>query len=125
MDLAPKKNKKKKETGRWTKEEHSRFILGLVNYGKNWKKVEELVGTRTGAQVRSHAQKFFNRLSKVKQDFYEQTEAEQEATIKAALTHPEFAHETSELSGHKVHPDPKPQDEETYTDEESADVEEK
>lgn len=40
MDLNQKKNKKKKETGRWTKDEHSRFILGLVNYGKNWKRVE-------------------------------------------------------------------------------------
>lgn len=70
MEQTQKKTKKKsKETGRWTKEEHSKFILGLVNYGKNWKKVEELVGTRTGAQVRSHAQKFFNRLSKVKQNF--------------------------------------------------------
>ena len=30
-------------------------------YGKNWKKVEEYIGTRTGTQIRSHAQKFFNR----------------------------------------------------------------
>lgn len=92
-----------------------------MNFGKNWKKVEELVGTRTGAQVRSHAQKFFNRLSKVKQNFNEQTEAEQEATIKAALAHPEVCNEISELSSHrhveKPHSDP-------YTDEESEREEE-
>lgn len=35
--------------GRWTKEEHLRFVKGLGNYGKNWKKIEEFVGTRSGA----------------------------------------------------------------------------
>ncbi|EAR86833.3 Myb-like DNA-binding domain, shaqkyf class protein (macronuclear) [Tetrahymena thermophila SB210] len=50
--------------GRWTKEEHQKFLEGLNIYGKNWKKVEEHIGTRTGAQIRSHAQKFFNRLEK-------------------------------------------------------------
>jgi len=53
-----------KSSGRWTKEEHQKFIEGLRIYGKNWKKVEDYVGTRTGAQIRSHAQKFFNRLEK-------------------------------------------------------------
>ncbi|EAR97461.1 Myb-like DNA-binding domain, shaqkyf class protein (macronuclear) [Tetrahymena thermophila SB210] len=50
--------------GRWTKEEHLRFVEGLSLYGKNWKKVEEHVGSRTGAQIRSHAQKFFNKLER-------------------------------------------------------------
>lgn len=52
--------------GRWTREEHDKFILGslcpdvgIQLYGKNWKKIEELIVTRTGAQIRSHAQKFF------------------------------------------------------------------
>lgn len=53
-----------KSAGRWTKEEHQRFIDGLKKFGKNWKQVEEHVGTRTGAQIRSHAQKFFNRLER-------------------------------------------------------------
>lgn len=51
-------------SGRWSKEEHHRFIEGLTKFGKNWKKVEEHIGTRTGAQIRSHAQKFFIRLTK-------------------------------------------------------------
>jgi SHAQKYF class myb-like DNA-binding protein len=54
----------KKTTGRWTKEEHQRFIEGLKKFGKNWKQVEEFVGTRNGTQIRSHAQKFFLRLER-------------------------------------------------------------
>jgi len=45
--------------GRWTKEEHKKFVEALSKFGKNWKKVEEYVGTRSGTQVRSHAQKYF------------------------------------------------------------------
>ena len=44
-----------KMAGRWTKDEHKCFLEALKLYGKNWKKVEEHVGTRTGAQIRSHA----------------------------------------------------------------------
>jgi len=50
--------------GRWTKEEHQRFVEAIKTHGKNWKKVEEYVATRTGAQIRSHAQKFFLKLEK-------------------------------------------------------------
>lgn len=53
-----------KSTGRWTQKEHILFIEGLKIYGKNWKKVEGYIGTRTGTQIRSHAQKFFNRIRK-------------------------------------------------------------
>jgi hypothetical protein len=35
-----------------------------MQFGKDWRKVEQYVKTRTSSQVRSHAQKFFNKLQK-------------------------------------------------------------
>lgn len=44
--------------------EHVRFLEALKNFGKNWKKVEDYVATRTSTQARSHAQKFFANIIK-------------------------------------------------------------
>lgn len=44
--------------------EHVRFLEALKHHGKNWKKVEEHVATRTSTQARSHAQKFFANIQK-------------------------------------------------------------
>lgn len=51
-------------TGRWTKEEHETFLLGLSLYGRDWKKVATAIKTRTPSQIRSHAQKYFQKLSR-------------------------------------------------------------
>lgn len=53
--------------GRWTVEEHESFLTGLKIYGREWKKVATCIPTRTAAQIRSHAQKYFARVSKEKQ----------------------------------------------------------
>lgn len=37
---------------------------GLRKFGKDWYRVEELIGTRSSAQIRSHAQKFLCKLDK-------------------------------------------------------------
>jgi SHAQKYF class myb-like DNA-binding protein len=58
------KSESEVSNGRWTKEEHERFVDAIKQHGKNWKKVEETVATRTGAQIRSHAQKFFLKVEK-------------------------------------------------------------
>ena len=50
--------------GRWEKDEHIRFLKALKQHKKEWKKVQEVVGTRTSTQARSHAQKFFQKLKK-------------------------------------------------------------
>lgn len=50
--------------GRWHKNEHDRFIEAIKKFGKDWKSVEQYIETRSGSQIRSHAQKFFNRIIK-------------------------------------------------------------
>ena len=51
-------------TGRWTDEEHKKFIKGIIEYGNEWKKVQKIIKTRNSTQARSHAQKFFLRIKK-------------------------------------------------------------
>ena len=51
-----------KATGRWTAEEHDEFLKCLDIYGREWKKVAERITTRTAAQIRSHAQKYFKKI---------------------------------------------------------------
>jgi SHAQKYF class myb-like DNA-binding protein len=50
--------------GRWTDEEHERFCQALKMYGKDWNQIQDYIGTRTSAQIRSHAQKYFSKLFK-------------------------------------------------------------
>uniref|UniRef100_A0A7S4R1D4 HTH myb-type domain-containing protein n=1 Tax=Ditylum brightwellii TaxID=49249 RepID=A0A7S4R1D4_9STRA len=51
-------------TGRWTAAEHEAFLGGLRVHGREWKKVARLIPTRTAAQIRSHAQKYFAKLAR-------------------------------------------------------------
>lgn len=51
-------------SGRWTSEEHEKFLEGLKMFGRDWRQIEEHIGSRTCAQIRSHAQKYFNRLNR-------------------------------------------------------------
>jgi SHAQKYF class myb-like DNA-binding protein len=37
------------QAGRWSKEEHKRFVEALKMFGKDWKKVKEYVVTRSGS----------------------------------------------------------------------------
>lgn len=65
-DQASKDQTSKDQSGRWTDEEHNLFLEGLERYGKNWKAIERVVGTRTATQARSHAQKYFLKADKGK-----------------------------------------------------------
>ena len=58
-------NSNEYNSGRWSNEEHIKFIEGILKYGNEWKKVQNIIKTRTSTQARSHAQKFFLRLKKV------------------------------------------------------------
>lgn len=50
--------------GRWTAEEHQLFLEAINQFGREWDKVQAVVKSRSLAQVRSHAQKYFLKLSK-------------------------------------------------------------
>ena len=54
-------------TGRWTSNEHSLFLEGLQNYGKEWKRIADLIQTRTVVQIRTHAQKYFQKVAKARE----------------------------------------------------------
>jgi SHAQKYF class myb-like DNA-binding protein len=41
--------------GRWKKDEHFRFLKALKIHGKEWRRVQDYVKTRTSTQARSHA----------------------------------------------------------------------
>ncbi|KAL4291075.1 hypothetical protein GQ457_14G024510 [Hibiscus cannabinus] len=47
----------------WTEEEHRRFLMGLVKYGKgDWRNISRnFVVSKTPTQVASHAQKYYQR----------------------------------------------------------------
>jgi len=54
-------NKSKKTSkfvnGRWTEKEHYLFLVAVKEHGRDWKKIEEIVKTRSSTQARSHSQK--------------------------------------------------------------------
>ena len=60
-------------TGRWSKKEHDLFVECLTKYGKDWKKTADLLKTRTVVQIRTHAQKYFQRVAKLKGEIAEST----------------------------------------------------
>lgn len=55
-------------TGRWTSDEHRLFLQGLEQHGKGWKKIASLIKSRTVVQIRTHAQKYFQKLAKARQN---------------------------------------------------------
>jgi SHAQKYF class myb-like DNA-binding protein len=52
--------------GHWTEEEHELFLKCWSKYGKSWKKLSEIMKTRTNEQIRTHAQKYFQKLRELR-----------------------------------------------------------
>mmetsp|Transcript_21486 Transcript_21486/g.39318 ORF Transcript_21486/g.39318 Transcript_21486/m.39318 type:complete len:101 (+) Transcript_21486:643-945(+) len=56
----------KLRNGKWSQDEHERFLKALDSYGRSWAIIAKHVGTRSAIQIRSHAQKFFLQREKVR-----------------------------------------------------------
>ena len=70
--LLPKQRKQytiQQKREKWSDEEHDRFMEAITQFGRDWKKVEEYIGTKTRKQIRSHAQKHFEKMRKNGEEF--------------------------------------------------------
>lgn len=54
--------------GRWNLKEQLQFFEAIDKCGMNWKKISNLMPTRTSSQIRAHAQKFFKKIKKFKDE---------------------------------------------------------
>ena len=66
-DSADRENTDRENTGRWTSQEHLLFLEGIQNYGKDWKRIADLIPSRTVVQTRTHAQKYVQKVAKQQQ----------------------------------------------------------
>ena len=62
-----------KNEGRWSYNENIKFIQAYVNFGKNYKLCQKYIGSRNKKQITSHAQKFFMKLKKLKNNDFDFT----------------------------------------------------
>ncbi|ESQ34970.1 hypothetical protein EUTSA_v10008035mg [Eutrema salsugineum] len=54
-----------KQREKWSEAEHERFLEAIKLCGRAWRQIEEHIGTKTAVQIRSHAQKFFSKVTRV------------------------------------------------------------
>lgn len=54
-----------KKQGRWSKEEQNLFNFVFQWHRNDWKKLSEIITSRSIVQIRSHAQKYCNRFKKI------------------------------------------------------------
>ena len=67
-DNCPKENLKE---GKWSYDEHIKFIIVYVNYRKRYELIDKFISSRSIIQIRSHAQKFFKKLKQMQNNEYD------------------------------------------------------
>jgi SHAQKYF class myb-like DNA-binding protein len=72
----------REHTGRWTRDEHQKFLAALNLYGKEWKKVAAHVRTRTVVQTRTHAQKYFQKMFKTGEKGFDASQEKRMSGVK-------------------------------------------
>ena len=63
--------KKNFNKGRWSSDEHLKFLRAYVNFGKKYNQSQKYIGSRNSMQIRSHAQKFFLKLKTLRNDKFD------------------------------------------------------
>jgi len=53
-----------KQRENWSEEEHEKFVQALKLFDRDWKKIEKFIGSKTVIQIRSHAQKYFQKVQR-------------------------------------------------------------
>ncbi|KAE9357162.1 hypothetical protein PF008_g3281 [Phytophthora fragariae] len=69
--------------GRWTADEHERFLEGFRIHGHKWKRVQQVVRTRSVTQVRTHAQKYLLKVAKLKAEKKQSSKTAEMTTLAA------------------------------------------
>ncbi|CAI5736611.1 unnamed protein product [Peronospora destructor] len=80
--------------GRWTADEHERFLEGFCIHGHKWKRVQQVVRTRSVTQVRTHAQKYLLKVAKLKGEKKQIGKSVDMVTLSAELLSKQFAAES-------------------------------
>ena len=57
--------------GRWSSDEHIKFIKSFVYFGKKYKLIQKYISSRNCHQIRSHAQKFVLRIKSLKNNDFD------------------------------------------------------
>lgn len=60
----PMNEKSTSTRGRWTKIEKEKFLEALKIHGCDWGKIREIIPARSGPQIRSHAQKYYDQMKR-------------------------------------------------------------
>jgi len=78
-DIIKQRPKRKCESPRyWTPQEHQLFLEGLEKFGRSPQAIAEFVKTRTPAQVKSHAQKYWIKVKKEQEKIKKQKQVTEE-----------------------------------------------